>query len=109
MMKHINKFFSFSIFCLQKAHVQQFVATEDELNKAAEARSTCQKLLKRLYGSVDFGLLHPLGLDGISQTLSNLRFLEVILYESKQFLFNFDLLTLFYFVYVELKVLSNER
>ncbi|CAH1418487.1 unnamed protein product [Lactuca virosa] len=27
-----------------KAHVQQFVAAEDELNKAAEARSMCQKL-----------------------------------------------------------------
>ncbi|XP_071693280.1 AUGMIN subunit 5-like isoform X2 [Rutidosis leptorrhynchoides] len=53
----------------QKAHVQQFVATEDELNKAAEARSTCQKLLKRLYGSVDVG--------GASQTMSSLRQLEL--------------------------------
>ncbi|XP_076885173.1 AUGMIN subunit 5-like [Bidens hawaiensis] len=61
----------------QKAHVQQFVATEDELNKAAEARSTCQKLLKRLYGSVDFDPSHPLGVGGTSQTMSSLRQLEL--------------------------------
>ncbi|TYI20057.1 hypothetical protein ES332_A07G208300v1 [Gossypium tomentosum] len=34
----------------QKAHVQQFLATEDALNKAAEARDLCQKLIKRLQG-----------------------------------------------------------
>ncbi|MFS8031804.1 putative HAUS augmin-like complex subunit 5 [Helianthus anomalus] len=61
----------------QKAHVQQFVATEDELNKAAEARSTCQKLLKRLYGSVDFDPSHPLGVGGTAQTMSSLRQLEL--------------------------------
>ncbi|KAK9052486.1 hypothetical protein SSX86_029115 [Deinandra increscens subsp. villosa] len=61
----------------QKAHVQQFIATEDELNKAAEARSTCQKLLKRLYGSVDFDPSHPLGVGGTSQTMSSLRQLEL--------------------------------
>ncbi|KAI3520901.1 hypothetical protein L1887_10354 [Cichorium endivia] len=37
----------------QKAHVQQFVATEDQLNKAAEAKSVFQNLLKHLYGSSD--------------------------------------------------------
>ncbi|KAJ4833097.1 AUGMIN subunit 5 [Turnera subulata] len=34
----------------QKAHVQQFLATEDARNKAEEARELCQKLLKRLHG-----------------------------------------------------------
>ncbi|KAG0446588.1 hypothetical protein HPP92_028756 [Vanilla planifolia] len=34
-----------------KAHVQQFVATEDALNKAAEAKSISQKLVKRLHGN----------------------------------------------------------
>ncbi|KAI3503213.1 hypothetical protein L1887_31651 [Cichorium endivia] len=61
----------------QKAHVQQFVATEDELNKASEARSMCQKLLKRLYGSVDFDPSHSLGVGGTSQTMSSLRQLEL--------------------------------
>nr|XP_043606302.1 AUGMIN subunit 5 [Erigeron canadensis] len=61
----------------QKAHVQQFVATEDELNKAAEARSTCQKLLKRLYGTVDIDPSHTLGVGGTSQTMSSLRQLEL--------------------------------
>lgn len=77
---NISKVFSsFS----QKAHVQQFIATEDELNKAAEARSTCQKLLKRLYGSGDFDPSHP-------QSMSSLRQLEVIQY------WWLNLLTLFY-------------
>lgn len=56
--------------CLQKAHVQQFVATEDQLNKAAEAKSAFQKLQKRLYGSDDE--------DSFSQNMSSLRQLEVI-------------------------------
>ncbi|XP_052195483.1 AUGMIN subunit 5 [Diospyros lotus] len=37
----------------QKAHVQQFLATEDALNKAAEAKNACQKLLQRLNGGGD--------------------------------------------------------
>ncbi|CAL5367529.1 unnamed protein product [Camellia sinensis] len=37
----------------QKAHVQLFVATEDALNKAAEARNLCQKLMQRLHGGGD--------------------------------------------------------
>ncbi|KAK8995498.1 hypothetical protein V6N11_075771 [Hibiscus sabdariffa] len=41
------------IMKLEKAHVQQFLATEDALNKAAEARDLCQKLIKRLQGGSD--------------------------------------------------------
>ncbi|KAJ9564076.1 hypothetical protein OSB04_000042 [Centaurea solstitialis] len=67
----------------QKAHVQQFVATEDELNKAAEARSTCQKLLKRLYGRVDVDPSPSLSIGGTSQTMSSLRQLEIPLAISK--------------------------
>ncbi|KAM0012042.1 putative HAUS augmin-like complex subunit 5 [Helianthus debilis subsp. tardiflorus] len=55
----------------QKAHVKQFVATEDQLNKAAEARKACQKLLKRLTGSSDVG--PPF----FSQHISSLRELEL--------------------------------
>lgn len=51
--------------CSQKAHVQQFLATEDALNKAAEARDLCQKFINRLHG-------------GTTQNMSNLRQLEVI-------------------------------
>lgn len=57
--------------CLQKAHVQQFLATEDALNKAAEARSLCQNLIKRLHGNSD-GVS-----SGISQNVGSLRQLEV--------------------------------
>ncbi|KAL4568585.1 hypothetical protein LXL04_024200 [Taraxacum kok-saghyz] len=64
----------------QKAHVQQFVATEDELNKAAEARTTCQKLLKRLHGSVDFDSSNG----GTSQTMSSLRQLELEVWEKER-------------------------
>ncbi|GLJ21418.1 hypothetical protein SUGI_0394400 [Cryptomeria japonica] len=35
----------------QKAHVQQFMETEDALNKAAEARKVSEKLIKRMHGS----------------------------------------------------------
>ncbi|XVF71310.1 hypothetical protein PTKIN_Ptkin12aG0026900 [Pterospermum kingtungense] len=37
----------------QKAHVQQFLATEDALNRAAEAKDLSQKLIKRLDGGTD--------------------------------------------------------
>lgn len=60
----------------QKAHVQQFVATEDALNKAAEARSMCQKLLKRLQGSNDVVSAHTV-IGGTSQNMSSLRQLEL--------------------------------
>ncbi|KAJ0732308.1 putative HAUS augmin-like complex subunit 5 [Helianthus annuus] len=52
-------------------HVKQFVATEDQLNKAEEARKACQKLLKRLTGSSDVG--PPF----FSQHVSSLRELEL--------------------------------
>lgn len=58
--------------------MQQFVATEDALNKAAEARSVCQKLLKRLQGSNDVVSSHTV-IGGTSQNMSSLRQLEVIL------------------------------
>lgn len=60
----------------QKAHVQQFVATEDALNKAAEARNMCQKLLKRLQGSNDVVSSHTV-VGGTSQNMSSLRQLEL--------------------------------
>ncbi|KAI7750583.1 hypothetical protein M8C21_022492, partial [Ambrosia artemisiifolia] len=53
------------------AHVKQFVATEDQLNKAAEARSACQTLLKRLSGSSDAGASF------FSRNISSLRQLEL--------------------------------
>ncbi|KAK3011643.1 hypothetical protein RJ639_011317 [Escallonia herrerae] len=61
----------------QKAHVQQFVATEDALNKAAEARNMCQKLSKRLHGSSDAISSHSLLGGGTSQNMSSLRQLEL--------------------------------
>lgn len=61
----------FCICCSQKAHVQQFLATEDALNKAAEARDLCQKLIKRLHGNSDAVS------SGTSQNVGSLRQLEV--------------------------------
>ncbi|KAL3636532.1 AUGMIN subunit 5 [Castilleja foliolosa] len=58
-----------------KAHVQQYLATEDALNKAAEARNMSQLLLKRLHGSGD--ALHSLGTAGTSQNMSSLMQLEL--------------------------------
>lgn len=55
----------------QKAHVQQFLATEDALNKAAEARNLCQSLIKRLHGNSDVVS------SGISQNVGSLRQLEL--------------------------------
>lgn len=63
---------------LQKAHVQQFLATEDALNKAAEARNMSQLLLKRLHGSGDAVSSQSLITAGTSQNMSSLRQLEVI-------------------------------
>lgn len=62
--------------CIQKAHVQQFLGTEDALNKAAEARVLCQKLKNRLHGNADAVSSHSLG-GGTSQNVKNLRQLEV--------------------------------
>ncbi|KAJ4961462.1 hypothetical protein NE237_021372 [Protea cynaroides] len=61
----------------QKAHVQQFVATEDAFNKAAEARNSCQKLVKRLHGSSDAALAHGLATRGTSQSVASPRQFEL--------------------------------
>lgn len=55
----------------QKAHVQQFLATEDALNKAAEARDLCQKLIKRLHGG------NSVGIGSTSQNIGSLRQFEL--------------------------------
>ncbi|KAF5748907.1 hypothetical protein HS088_TW04G00868 [Tripterygium wilfordii] len=61
----------------QKAHVQQFLATEDALNKAAEARDICQKLIKRLHGNGDAFSSHALGVGSTSQNIGSLRQFEL--------------------------------
>ena len=68
---------SYIVYFLQKAHVQQFVATEDALNKASEARNMSQQLLKRLHGTVDAVSSHSLTIGATSQNMSSLRQLEV--------------------------------
>ncbi|KAL5776726.1 hypothetical protein ACOSP7_009652 [Xanthoceras sorbifolium] len=60
----------------QKAHVQQFLATEDALNKAAEARDLCQNLIKRLHGSVDVISSQSI-VGGTSQNVGSLRQFEL--------------------------------
>jgi hypothetical protein len=64
--------------CFQKAHVQQFLATEDALNKAAEARDLCQKLLKRLHGTGDEVSSNSIVSGGTTQNMSSLKQFEVI-------------------------------
>ncbi|XP_043716579.1 AUGMIN subunit 5-like [Telopea speciosissima] len=61
----------------QKAHVQQFVATEDAFNKAAEARKLCQKLIKRLHGNSDAALTHGFAARGTSQSVASPRQFEL--------------------------------
>ncbi|XP_048327905.2 AUGMIN subunit 5 [Ziziphus jujuba] len=61
----------------QKAHVQQFLASEDAHNKAAEARNLCQKLIKRLHGNGDVVSSHSIGVGGSSQNVSGLRQFEL--------------------------------
>lgn len=73
----VVKLISIICDCLQKAHVQQFLATEDALNKAAEARDLCQKLMKRLNGSGDAISSHSLA-GGTSLNVGSLRQFEVI-------------------------------
>lgn len=72
---------------MQKAHVQQFLATEDALNKAAEARKMSQQLLKRLQGTDDAISTHSLAIGGTSKSMSSLKQLEVWLfsYKSKKY------------------------
>ncbi|KAK7394363.1 hypothetical protein VNO78_14888 [Psophocarpus tetragonolobus] len=60
----------------QKAHVQQFLATEDALNKAAEARDMCEKLIKRLHGGGDVSS-RSIGIGSNSQNVGSLRQLEL--------------------------------
>lgn len=73
LVQHLTCFYS------QKAHVQQFVATEDALNKAAEARTTCQKLLRRLHGGGDAISSQSIVVGSTSQNVGSLRQFEVIL------------------------------
>lgn len=61
----------------QKAHVQQFLATEDALNKAAEARNLTQKLIKRLHSSGNAVSSPSLGATGTSQNVGSLRQFEL--------------------------------
>ncbi|GFY84842.1 hypothetical protein Acr_03g0016160 [Actinidia rufa] len=61
----------------QKAHVQQFVATEDALNKAAEARNMCLKLLQRLQGGGDAISSQSLIVGSTSQNVGSLRQFEL--------------------------------
>ncbi|KAI8020126.1 AUGMIN subunit 5 [Camellia lanceoleosa] len=61
----------------QKAHVQQFVATEDALNKAAEARNMCQKLLQRLHRGGDAVFSQSLLVESTSQNVGSLRQFEL--------------------------------
>ncbi|XP_050227930.1 AUGMIN subunit 5 [Mercurialis annua] len=61
----------------QKAHVQQFLATEDAINKSTEARDICQKLIKRLHGSGDVLTSHSLGVGGTSQNMGSLGQFEL--------------------------------
>ncbi|KAL0920791.1 hypothetical protein M5K25_009960 [Dendrobium thyrsiflorum] len=61
----------------QKAHVQQFVATEDALNKAAEAKSLTQKLIKRMHGNSDLVPSQTAPAGGTSQSLGNVRHFEM--------------------------------
>lgn len=65
-------------YCLQKAHVQQFLATEDAINKSAEARDMYQKLIKRLHGSGGVISSNSLSVGGPSQNTGSLRQFEVI-------------------------------
>ncbi|KAJ0987049.1 hypothetical protein J5N97_005405 [Dioscorea zingiberensis] len=61
----------------QKAHVQQFVATEDALNKAAEAKSLSLKLIKRLLGNNEVASSHTLAAGGTSTNVGNMRHFEL--------------------------------
>ncbi|KAL5723271.1 AUGMIN subunit 5 [Ranunculus cassubicifolius] len=65
------------LFERQKAHVQQFVATEDALNKAAEARKMCQTYIKKLHGNNDPVSSHSVTSGGTSQNIGTLRQFEL--------------------------------
>ncbi|CAA3028765.1 AUGMIN subunit 5 [Olea europaea subsp. europaea] len=61
----------------QEAHVQQFLATEDALNKAAEPRNMSQLLLKCLHGTGGADSTRSLIAAGTSQSMGSLRQLEL--------------------------------
>ncbi|CAN1244262.1 AUGMIN subunit 5 [Linum perenne] len=61
----------------QKAHVQQFLATEDSLNKAAEARDLSQKLIKRLHGSGNSVSSNAVTVGGASKNMDSIRHFEL--------------------------------
>lgn len=57
--------------------MQQFLATEDFLNKASDAQNLCIKLIKRLEGSLDLVTAQKIP-GGISQSIGNIRHSEVL-------------------------------
>ncbi|KAJ6684422.1 AUGMIN SUBUNIT 5 [Salix viminalis] len=61
----------------QKAHVQQFLATEDALNKASEARDLGQNLLKRLHGTGDVVSSPAIGIGVTAQNMGSQRQFEL--------------------------------
>ncbi|KAF9624431.1 hypothetical protein IFM89_011439 [Coptis chinensis] len=61
----------------QKAHVQQFVATEDAHNKAAEARNLCQVYINKLHGNSDPVSSNLVISGGSSQNIGSLRQFEL--------------------------------
>ncbi|KAJ6766495.1 hypothetical protein OIU79_022454 [Salix purpurea] len=61
----------------QKVHVQQFLATEDALNKDAEARDLCQKLLKKLHRTGAVVSSNSTGIGGTTQNMGSLRQFEL--------------------------------
>lgn len=67
---------------MQKEHVQQFLATEDALNKAAEAKAKSQKLLQRLHGTSDAAGSKKMPTGNTSQNMTNSRHLEVLIQDS---------------------------
>lgn len=89
------------LFFLQKAHVQQFLATEDSLNKASDAQNLCIKLIKRLEGSLDLVTAQKIP-GGMSQSIGNIRHSEVLQLhknttDQPPFLFLYTTSGLFYF------------
>lgn len=68
------------------------MATEDAVNKAAEAKNLCQKLIKRLHGNGDAISSHSL-VGATSQNVGNLRQFQV---NFSQFQVNFSCIELHY-------------
>lgn len=53
------------------------MATEDALNRAAEAKALSQKLIKRLHGNNDLAAPPAITAGAISQNIGNNRHFEV--------------------------------